>query len=293
MRVVRLLFGLHVLALLFGLGGLLIALPHPELWAGSPLAARVFTFGMNNGGAVHILFGAATMLAFGVYAIGLRKTLIFFVVGTLLPLGAELLGTATGWPFGGYAYTDGLGVKVLGRVPYSVPLSWFYMGFAAYLLALLIVGARRDGRSRWAALLLGAWLLMAWDLVLDPAMASASMPIRFWTWHESGPYFGMPLRNLAGWFGTGLIFMAVSRRLWRSDLSIERLPRWLPFGMYTANAIWAMALGISAGLWPAAVAAALLGLLPASLAWRGRALPRRPAVGWGTTQLLRERPTER
>lgn len=287
MKLVRLLFGLHVLALAFGLGGLLIALPHPELWANSPFAVNVYTFGMSHGGSVHILFGAATMLAFGLCVVGVRKTAIFFVVGTLLPLCAELLGTATGWPFGGYAYTDGLGFKVLGRVPYSVPLSWFYMGFASYLLALVIAGSRQ--RRAWAPLALGAWLLMAWDLALDPAMASAAMPIRFWTWHESGPYFGMPLRNLVGWFGAGLAFMALSRLLWRSGPDPRHIPAWLPFGVYTANVVWAVALSVSAGLWPAAVAAIVLGLLPATLVWRARAgapAPRRLPLA------MRERPTE-
>jgi putative membrane protein len=177
-KLVASLLCVHLLGLAFGLGGLLIALPHPELWAGSSTASTVFTFGMQHGGAVHILFGAATMVAFGLYALGWRRTLIFFALGTILPLSAELLGTSTGWPFGGYAYTDGLGAKIAGRVPYSVPLSWFYMGFASYLLACVITGTRQ-GRRTWLAIGLGAWLLMAWDLVLDPAMASAAMPIHF------------------------------------------------------------------------------------------------------------------
>lgn len=268
MSLVRALFALHLLALFFGLLGLLVALPHPQLWSGSALAARIFAFGMSHGGTTHILFGAATMLAFGACTIGARQTLVFFAAGTLLPLGAELLGTGTGWPFGGYAYTDFLGAKIAGRVPYSVPLSWFYMGFACYLLARLIV-ARGPARHAWPAIVLGAWLLMAWDLTLDPALASAAMPIRFWTWHEHGPYFGMPLRNLAGWFGTGLAFMALARLLWRGEPVAARIPRWLPFGVYVANVLWAMALSSSAGLWPATLAALALGLVPASLVWRG------------------------
>lgn len=281
MTLVRVLFSLHLLALLFGLGGLLIALPHPELWAGSAAAQHVFTFGMSHGGALHILFGAATMLAFGGYAIGWRRTLVFAGVGTLLPLCAELMGTATGWPFGGYNYTEGLGVKIADRVPYSVPLSWFYMGFAAFLLATVILGRRGDWRRAWLPILLGAWLLMAWDLVLDPAMASPLMPLRFWTWHEAGPYFGMPWRNLLGWFGTGVAYMALSRLLWRRAPDPARIPAWLPFGVYAANVLWAMALASSVGLWPAAVAAIVLGLLPAAVVWRAQpvCLPRRGLTG--------------
>ena len=66
------------------MGGILIALPHPELWAGAT-AHQVFTFGMSYGGAVQILFGAATLLVFGVDALGWRKTLVFFVERRLRP----------------------------------------------------------------------------------------------------------------------------------------------------------------------------------------------------------------
>ena len=276
MKLALWILALHLVALAFGLAGILIALPHPELWAGHPALVNVYTFGMEHGGATHIIFGTLAMLWFGVVAIGWLRTAIFFVAGTLLPLSAELMGTGTGWPFGGYAYTDYLGVKVAGRVPYSVPLSWFYMGFAAYLLAFLVLRRNNARPPIWQQVLLGAWLLTAWDLVLDPAMASSDFyshtGLQFWIWHEHGAYFGMPLRNLAGWFGTGVLFIGVGRLLWRSDpgdLPAHRLPIWFPFAVYLANLLWAMALALSVGLWQTAIFAIALGIVPASLAWRG------------------------
>ncbi len=283
MRLVRPLFLLHLFAMAFGLAGILIALPHMDLWDHNALLAQVYQFGMSHGGATHILFGAATMLVFGLYAIGWRRTLVFFVIGTILPLGAELLGTKTGWPFGGYAYTDFLGYKLGYRVPYSVPLSWFYMGFASYLLASLIVGARRVRFPALWSILLGAWLLMAWDLVLDPAMASPAMVntmhIQFWTWQEHGPYFGMPLRNLLGWFGTGLAFITLSRIPFHGEPDPRRVPAWLPFGVYVANVVWAMALSLGVGLWPTALAAIVFSILPACLVLFPPDRPRRAATG--------------
>src|SRR5947209_6913216 len=114
MRTVKILFFCHLAALVFGLGGLLIALPHPELWSNNPFGVEVFNFGISYAGSLHILFGAATMLLFGLLVIGTRKTLIFFVVATTIPLSAELLGTSTGFPFGPYSYTSFLGFKVAG-----------------------------------------------------------------------------------------------------------------------------------------------------------------------------------
>lgn len=265
MRTVKILFYCHLAALLFGLGGLLIALPHPELWDKSPFAVEVFNFGIRYAGSLHILFGAAAVLLFGLLFVGARKTLIFFVVATTIPLGMELLGTSTGIPFGPYAYTDFLGFKIAGLVPYSIPLSWFYMGFVSFMLANVIVA--RPGwrhRSAWS-LALGVYFLTAWDLSLDPAMASQRLPIHFWLWYQSGPYFGMPISNLVGWSLTGLVYMGISRLLWRANLDVRRLAPWFLFGMYAANTGFAIALNLSAGLWLPVLVAILFGLLPASL----------------------------
>jgi len=266
MRTVKILFFCHLAALLFGLGGLLIALPHPELWDSSPFAVEVFNFGISYAGSLHILFGAAAVLLFGLIAVGVRKTLIFFAVATTIPLGMELLGTSTGFPFGPYSYTSFLGFKVAGLVPYSIPLSWFYMGFTSFVLANVIV-ARLGPRHRttWS-LALGVYFLTVWDLSLDPAMASQRLPIHFWIWHQGGPYFGMPISNLVGWSLTGLVYIGISRLLWRADLNAQRIAVWLPFGVYVANTGFAIALNLSAGLWIPVLMAVLLGLIPASLA---------------------------
>jgi putative membrane protein len=257
----------HLAALAFGLAGLLIALPHPEWWAGDPTAVRVFEFGMAYGGATHIVLGAAAVFAFGWVRLGPRRTLIFFTVSTTLSLASELIGTGTGWPFGNYEYTSFLGAKVLGRVPFTIPLSWFYVGLACYLLGG-VIAARLGKRGPWWALGLGVWLLTAWDLVLDPAMADPGLRVQFWTWHETGPYFGMPLQNLAGWSLTGLAYMGLSRFLWGTDVDPAAAAETagFPFAVYAANLVFAIALSLSAGLWPPVVLAILAGLIPASLA---------------------------
>ena len=259
---------LHGFALVVGLFGILIAIPHPELWAGKPNAAAFFAFAIDKTGGAAMFLGALAMLAFGAYALGVRRTLVFFFAATVISATAELTGTKTGWPFGGYAYTDFLGPKLFGRVPVAVPLSWFYMGFASFVLADAVVAARGwRNRTMWSVLL-ATWLLTAWDLVLDPSMAAPQMQyIHFWIWHESGPYFGMPLRNLAGWFGTGLLFVAVGRLLWRERVA-PVAPVMLPFVIYAVNVGWSIVLSVSAGMWPTAVAAVVFALLPAAVALR-------------------------
>jgi len=258
----------HLMALVFGLAGLLVAIPHPELWSDTSLGPKVFDFGIRYGGATHILFGAAAMFAYGVYAIGFRKTIIFFLCAVPISLGSELIGTSTGEPFGNYAYTNFLGYKVLGHVPYSIPLSWFYVGFATALIGYEIA-RRLPFDPRWlTAVTTGAALLVVWDLVLDPAMAHDSLTVKFWEWGQTGPYFGMPLQNFAGWGLTAFLFMAVARLLWRRDPADGGPIRdvWFPVAVYYANIVFAAVISIDVGLWLPIGFAVVMGVLPAMAA---------------------------
>ena len=276
----------HSLAMAFSLAGLLIALPHPEIWAQSAAATQVFSFGMQYAGGLHIVLGAAAMFAFGVAVLGVRRTATFCAAALTISLGSELLGTRTGLPFGAYEYTDHLGAKILGRVPFSIPLSWFALGLTSYLLALLVLRRLPRRPGAWMPVALGVWFLTVWDLVLDPAMAHDSLALKFWVWHRSGPYFGMPVQNFLGWALTGALFMALSRMLWAGAPDPERIPAWYVVAMYAINLAFAVALSISAGLWVPVALALGLGLAPAALALDS---PRwRPPAGLRGTP-LRER----
>jgi putative membrane protein len=283
MRVAKVLLAAHLGALLFGLGGLLLVIPNLALYASNPAAMRVYGFGMTYAGSLHIILGAAAMFAYGVAALGWRRTTVFFGFAVPISLVSELLGTTTGFPFGNYAYTDFLGYKVAGHVPFSIPLSWFYVGFACYLLGIGLT-RRFNLAPVWAwGLALGAWFLTVWDLVLDPAMAHESLAVKFWEWSSTGPYFGMPIINFVGWTVTAFVFMAMARIAWAADPDPERepIPMWFPFAVYVANTVFASALSASVGLWIPILLAVVLGILPAALALR---LPRR-AGATGETRL--------
>jgi putative membrane protein len=271
MSIARVLLVSHAAALVFGLGGMLIAVPHPELWSSSAVGREVFAFGMQYAGSAHMVLGAAAMFAFSVAALGWRRTLIFFLLACGLSLSAELIGTGTGYPFGNYEYTTGLGYKVLGRVPFSIPLSWFYMGLASFMLGSAL--ARRQ--PVWSVLL-GAYLLTAWDLVLDPAMAHPGLALTFWVWHQSGPYFGMPIQNFAGWTATGTLFMGLSRWLWRSNPAI--VSPGFPLTVYVLNLAFAIVLSAAGDVWVPIVLALAATLIAAVLGWRRSSPGLRPRL---------------
>ncbi|MBC8123478.1 MAG: carotenoid biosynthesis protein [Gemmatimonadaceae bacterium] len=265
--------GLHIASMLFGLYGLVFLPLVPEFMNNLPPQGQaIFDFGMTQGGPVYILFGAVAVLIYGIQTIGWQRLLMFLVPALLISLASELLGTSTGFPFGSYAYTPGLlGPMILGLVPFTIPLSWFYMGFVCYILARAAFSESRGIVATVGPLLLGAWFLTAWDLVLDPAMAVAS---GFWSWKEGGPFFGMPFQNFAGWFGTGLLFMAVARWLWKSNVAVpNRAQLTLPLIIYTSNMLFSAVMSVAAGLYIPVVLGFALGLLPVVWIWLGGTLP--------------------
>lgn len=163
-----------------------------------------------------------------------------FVLLYAISLTSELLGTGYGIPFGEYRYAAVLAPMWLDRVPAVIPLSWFYMAVASYALAALAYP--REGVGR---VVLASALLVAWDLALDPAMSYAT---KYWVWGDAGPYYGMPLLNLFGWYVTGLALMAVLALL-KSDRWSNAVPKswaawfWglnlaLPLGMCAATGLW-------------------------------------------------------
>src|SRR4028119_1002791 len=181
----------HVLSMAFGLAGLLLILPRPELVMSLPPAGQtLFQWGMAGGGVVYIIFGAAAVGLYSLRTLGLGATLGFLLPSVFLSLGSELLGTSTGFPFGHYQYLSGLGYKIAGLVPFTIPLSWFYVGLSTYVLARAALEAK--GVQGWlkqvGAIALGALLLTAWDFVLDPAMSQAPYP--FWEFQDVGQFFG-------------------------------------------------------------------------------------------------------
>jgi len=263
----RVCFTVHLASLVFGLAGLLLVLPHPGFIAQLPEVGRTaFQWSMTGGGAVYMVSGAAAVALYAYRHLGLWHWLAFMGPAIALSLGAELLGTSTGFPFGAYHYLTGLGYKIAGLVPFTIPLSWFYLGFSAYLLAL--AGLKGTGWLRWlGAILFGSLLLTSWDFVLDPAMSQTTMP--FWAWETPGAFFGMPYQNFAGWFGTGVVYMSVATLLWQAKpLPSLNFPLGFPLAMYLSNFVFAMVISIDGEIYPPIFLGLLLGVIPAVLLYQ-------------------------
>lgn len=259
----RVSFTIHIASLVFGLAGLLLVLPRADFIAALPdVGQTAFRWSMAGGGAVYMISGTIAVALYAYRYLGRWHTVSFLIPALVVSLSAELLGTSTGFPFGQYHYLSGLGYKIAGLVPFTIPLSWFYLGFSAYIVAYAGLNTVTSGwRVDLGAIAIGAILLTSWDFVLDPAMSQTTMP--FWAWDQPGAFFGMPYQNFAGWFGTGAIYMTIASLLWRvKPLKWNALPLELPLNVYIANFAFATLISLDGEIYPPILLGLLLGVLP-------------------------------
>lgn len=218
---------------------------HPQMLPDGELARSIYAVSFRSFAQLQIVlaFLAVALTLVGVAGIRWIPTLLLVAGVSFL---AEHVGTAVGFPFGGYRYTGLLGPRLGERVPALIPLSWFVMAIPAYGLA---GRAFRGPDRRRMRIGVAVALLVAWDLALDPAM---SFLTAYWIWESPGPYYGMPWINLLGWTVTGLAIMALMETTgahrWTREISTE----W--HGIFYAGVL-AMPLGmvVAAGAWDAVV----------------------------------------
>ncbi len=149
---------------------------------------------------VTVLLGCAAAVVHAAGRLGARGAARMLLVTAGGGLLVEAVGTATGVPFGPYAYASSLGPSFLG-VPLVVPLAWTMMAWPAWLVA----GRLASGRFRIA---LAGWALASWDFFLDPQMVAAG----HWVWTDPAPTLpwvpGVPLTNYVGWIAVAVLMMA-------------------------------------------------------------------------------------
>ncbi len=112
----------------------------------------------------------------------------------------ETLALFTGFPYGHVGYSDHLGYKLFGAVPWTFAFAWTPLILCAYTAArsLFVSRARR--------ILFSTFLLLAFALVFDPG----AVLLEFWQYPGGGSYYGVPLWNLLGWIVSGAVASAIT-----------------------------------------------------------------------------------
>jgi len=201
------------------------------------------------------MLGLLPVLMYGP-SLGWGRIAAFAAWGSIVGGIGELVGT-TGLltvgsiplPFGEYQYTQWLGPKIAGHVPYFIPPSWFAMSIISLDLA------RRVSRTRWVYVLLGTLFMVLWDVALDPAMSKA---FPFWQYGADGFFFGMPFSNWCGWFVVSLIII-VGYEWLRGTRDVHN--DWAPW-LYTLNCFFPLAISLLNDLYLAALIGAVATSLP-------------------------------
>jgi putative membrane protein len=154
---------------------------------------------------LHVVPPALFALAHGSGLYGTKGISVFAIFclgfGTL----AESVSLRTGFPFGHYYFTDVMGPKVF-QLPLLLALAYLGIGYVAWILALLILGAVAKpirGTRVFALPLLASLIMLAWDLSMEAVWSTVD---RAWIWQDGGAYFGVPVSNFIGWFLTAYLY---------------------------------------------------------------------------------------
>lgn len=177
-----------------------------------------------------------------VRAFGPRRALPLLAGLSVFALGIEALSITTGFPYSRFVYTETIGGRLFGLVPWTVPFAWIPLALGA---------AARFGRgSLWQRVGGAAAYLVAVDLLLDPAAVALS----FWRYDTGSAYYGVPLQNFAGWVLSGGV---AALAIFRAG-AMRALPPETADSLRMIVVFWTSVCCFS-GLWvPALVGAALI-----------------------------------
>lgn len=192
----------------------------------------MFRFLLLLGGTIYlrpyvfIFLGVYLLLA--TWQLGAGRALAFLVLGYLVSWAAELCSIHLGFPFGEYLYIPATRDRELwvAGVPFMDSLSYVFLAYASYAMALLALGKGRwqgwgfyledeAAFKDWRPVFLGAVLMVTLDIIIDP------LALRGYRWFlgqiygypEGGVYFGIPLANFGGWLLMALVLVSLLRFL--------------------------------------------------------------------------------
>ena len=145
----------------------------------------------------------------GYKTLGLKEIIAFFLITYAITMSYEYT-EAFGWGIWFNCrcfYSDLLGPKFLGKIPYIIPLTWSISLYCVFTMTNIIFRRiKTTFRSnekfslRWFSRIFGMGLIaglimISWDLINDPVFVKMGA----WTWPNGGSYYGIPLANYAVW----------------------------------------------------------------------------------------------
>lgn len=154
------------------------------------------------------------MVLLCVRMLGAGRGAFFLAVAFAVSTALEIAGLHGAGIFGP-VYQYNIWPKAFG-LPFLIPAFWMGVIFFSYSFVnsfLTWTGRAKPARGRGGfvplvLLVLADGLSVAIvDLALDPVAVGVGL----WSWSEPGPFFGVPLANILGWFVIGALVSAIFR----------------------------------------------------------------------------------
>ncbi|TSA04445.1 MAG: carotenoid biosynthesis protein [Nitrospiraceae bacterium] len=197
----------------------------------------------------YVFLFLAIALATSTWFMGKQRTAIFFLITWVTAFVCEFSSTHTGVPFGWYFYIGStVGQELyLGNVPFMDSLSFSFLLFTSYCLALvfllpaqgwglkMVMRADQATRTSFPVLGLTVMFFVLLDVVIDPVALRGDRWFlgKIYYYPDPGVHFGVPIANYVGWAMVGLVAFGLYQRLDRrlpDDGSQENVARRLLFG---------------------------------------------------------------
>jgi uncharacterized membrane protein len=182
-----------------------------------------------------VLLRPYVFIFFAVYLVGcsmhlgLKRALLFGVVGYLITWLSEYSSIHNGIPYGPYYYieaTRGKEIWVLG-VPLMDSMSYVFLTYASYSVALFTVSPvfsvrgmpyileTKKMRGSLLVRMLGALFMVYLDIIIDPVALRGGRWFlgQIYGYPSDGVYFGVPVSNFIGWLFVGFLLVWALQRI--------------------------------------------------------------------------------
>ena len=158
---------------------------------------------------IQVLLGALFFIIHGALFWGFLNIAIFLIITFIVSLLLEIIGSKTGYVFGGkYHYnSDNTPGFILFGIPVLIPIAWFGIIYMSINFCNYITNVRFpfEDSINYFFIILTAIFVMLLDLVLDPLAVDEKR----WNWELPGIYYGIPILNFFGWLLVPLLILLI------------------------------------------------------------------------------------
>jgi len=148
---------------------------------------------------MQVLIGASLFFIHGFSYWGFINITIFLLITLIVSLVLEIIGSKTGYIFGGkyhYNQENTPGYVVFG-IPVLIPIAWFGIIYMSINFGYFLTDTQFpfvNDIDYYFTFLIAIFVALL-DSVLDPLAVDEKR----WSWESSGIYYGVPLLNFFGW----------------------------------------------------------------------------------------------